>query len=70
MEVCNSVYDQLVYIAMRIHHNWELNTPHCLNCCSSVIFSITITYFVTFHALSRPLDNLFTINMPAVGEKV
>ena len=39
VEVCNSVYDQLVYIAIG-----NKICIICFNCCSSVTFSITITY--------------------------
>ena len=71
MEVCNSVCDQLVYIAIENTPPLARNTPNCLNCCSSVDFPIIIIYFVTYHALSTPnLDKLFTINLPAAGQKV
>ena len=71
MEVCNSVYDQLAYIAIENTPQLAGNTPNCLNCWSSVVFSIIITYFVTCHALSTPhIDKLFTINLPAAGQKV
>ena len=71
MEVCNSAYDQLVYIAIENTPQLARNTPNYLNCCSSVVFSFIITYFVTCHALSTPnLDKLFTINLPTAGQKV
>ena len=71
VEVCNNVYDQLVYIAIEDIPQLAQNTPNCLNCCSYVVFSITIIYFVTCHALSTPhLDKLFTINLPTAGQKV
>ena len=71
MEVCNSVHDQLVYIVIENTPQLARNTPNCLNCCSSVVFSIIITYFVTCHALSTPhLDTLFTINLPTDGQRV
>ena len=70
MEVCNSVCDQLVYIAIENTPQMARNTPNCLNCCSSVDFPIIITYFMTCHALSTPnLDKLFTINLPTAGQK-
>ena len=52
--MCNSAYDQLVYIAIENTPQLARNTPNCLNCCSSVVFSIIITYFITNHALSAP----------------
>ena len=71
VEVCNSVCDQFVYIAIENTLQLARNTPNCLNYCSSVDFPIIITYFVICHALSTPnLNQLFTINLPTVSQKV
>ena len=58
-------------LQLRIPPQLARNTPNYLNCCSSVVFSVITTYFVTCHALSTPhLDKLFTINLPTTGQKV
>ena len=56
----------MVYIA--IENTLQFGTKYaCFNCCSSVIFSITITWW---HVTRYLHLNVFTINLPTAGQKI
>ena len=44
VEVCNSVCDQLVYIAIENAPQLARNTPNCLNCCSGFRVNSQVGY--------------------------